>query len=78
MNTDVSPTTKSPTPTCQMTVSDHGSFNGVENYWTCGKPAKFTIVDSMRGKLFVCGVHARTHDITAKRYGREPAKPIEK
>jgi hypothetical protein len=46
-------------PVCQMTMSDNARFNGLENFWECGRPAKFTIIDYLRGKMFLCGLHAR-------------------
>jgi len=62
---------------CQMTVSDHGKFNGEEHFWECGKPAKFLLVDRLRGEIAVCGMHANAHIRIAKRLGRQPAlKPL--
>jgi len=29
------------------------------NYFECGKPAKFILSESIRGKIKVCGLHAR-------------------
>jgi hypothetical protein len=46
-------------------VSDGGgskSPNGRENFWQCGRPAKFRIVDRLRGPLVICGMHARFHN----------------
>lgn len=39
---------------CQMTM---GSYD--EGYFECGKPAKFTYVDRVRGVRRVCGIHGR-------------------
>lgn len=65
-------------PTCQMTMSDNGKNPlGVEKFWECGKPAKATIESNLRGKIFVCGLHARAHDRMVDRYKHfEKSKPL--
>jgi len=63
--------------TCEMTLSDNGEVTGVENYWKCGKPAKATIKRwPGKGRMFVCGLHARAHDKKATRHGLELSKPL--
>jgi hypothetical protein len=50
-----------------MTMSDDGhSPTGIAHYWKCGRPAKATIIKFPgKGKMFVCGIHAKAHDKTA-------------
>lgn len=56
--------------TCEMTMSKPGPL-GFENYWKCGRPAKFRSPpgDPLHPQgINVCGIHARAIDQNTKRY----------
>lgn len=57
---------------CQITMGEWG------NYFECGKPAKFTVNDSLRGVICVCGLHARAINKRAAKSGLNQCTPIER
>jgi hypothetical protein len=61
--------------TCQMTLSDNGKFNGVENYWECGKPAVAILLkDRLRPNLRLCNRHKLMVDKRRAKRKLPPAK----
>lgn len=58
---------RSDVPKCDMTMGEY------RNYYKCGRPAKFEIADTLRGRLKLCGIHAHA----LRRRGREP-QPIKR
>ena len=63
---------------CEMNMSDNGRGpTGVEQYWKCGKPAKFVIQRRSKDrKLYVCGIHAAAERKIAMRLKFNLPKPI--
>jgi hypothetical protein len=54
---------------CQMTMGPDETFN---TYWECGKPAKATYEDNLRGCRRVCGLHLRQVINNSKKHNRDP------
>ncbi len=46
-----------PSRPCQMTMENNSPLG--TTYFECGKPAKFVLIDRIRGPIAVCGIHAR-------------------
>ncbi len=63
-------------------MSDNGGCTGIAQYWPCGRPAKFWIVDEWNrtgwnGRQYLCGVHARAYNKLAPRRKKPLAYPLD-